>query len=49
MYRELGEKLKDLMKLKREPVAIKWSVRKPRDIEREEGKVKVLHQNLKRQ
>ncbi len=34
----LGEKLKELLDLKNEPVAIKWSVREPRDIKKEEGK-----------
>lgn len=37
MYRELGEKLKDVLKLEREPVAIKWSVREPRGMKKEEG------------
>jgi uncharacterized protein (DUF169 family) len=37
-YKELGEKLKVVLKLGREPVAIKWVSRKPRDIPKEEGK-----------
>ncbi|MBM4240272.1 MAG: hypothetical protein FJ150_01110 [Euryarchaeota archaeon] len=38
MYQELGKKLKKILDLDREPVAIKWSVREPRDIEKEDGK-----------
>jgi uncharacterized protein (DUF169 family) len=38
LYQEMGEKLKEILGLEREPVAIKWSVREPRDIKKEEGK-----------
>ncbi len=34
----MGEKLKEILKLEREPVAIKWSVREPKNIKKEEGK-----------
>lgn len=34
----MGEKLKDILRLEREPVAIKWSVRVPKNIKKEEGK-----------
>ena len=34
----MGEKLKEILKLERDPVAIKWSVREPRNIKKEEGK-----------
>ncbi len=37
-YNELGEKLKELLKLENEPVAIKWSVGEPKNVEKEEGK-----------
>jgi len=37
-YQKMGEKLKEILKLEREPVAIKWSVRDPRDINKEEEK-----------
>lgn len=37
-YKELGEKLKEILKLERGPVAIKWSVREPRNIPKEHGK-----------
>jgi uncharacterized protein (DUF169 family) len=37
-YNELGEKLNELLKLENEPVAIKWSVNEPKNIEKEEGK-----------
>ena len=37
-YQNLGEKLKTILKLEREPVAIKWSVREPRNIQKEEEK-----------
>lgn len=37
-YQKMGEKLKEILKLEREPVAIKWSVREPRDINKEEEK-----------
>jgi uncharacterized protein (DUF169 family) len=37
-YNELGEKLKELMKFEKEPVAIKWSVIKPKNVEKEECK-----------
>ena len=35
MYIELGEKLKEILGLENDPVAIKWSVREPRNIEKE--------------
>ncbi|MFY9638374.1 MAG: DUF169 domain-containing protein [Methanobacterium sp.] len=38
MYQEMGVKLKEILKLEREPVAIKWSVREPKNIKKEEGK-----------
>ncbi len=38
MYQEMGEKLKEILKLEREPVAIKWSIREPKNIKKEEGK-----------
>jgi uncharacterized protein (DUF169 family) len=38
MNTKLGEKLKELLKLENEPVAIKWSVKEPRNIKKEEGK-----------
>ncbi len=34
----MGEKLKEILKLEKEPVAIKWSVRVPKNIQKEEGK-----------
>lgn len=37
-YTQIGERFRELLKLENEPVAIRWSVREPRDIEREEGK-----------
>ncbi len=37
-YNELGNKLNELLKLENEPVAIKWSVKEPENIEKEEGK-----------
>ena len=37
-YNELGNKLKKILKLEKDPVAIKWSVKEPRDIEKEENK-----------
>ncbi|WP_414468812.1 DUF169 domain-containing protein [Methanobacterium sp. ACI-7] len=39
-YNEFGEKLNELLKLENEPVAIKWSVKEPKDVEKEEGKSK---------
>ena len=38
MYQEMGEKLKEILKLEREPVAIKWSIREPKNIKKEVGK-----------
>lgn len=38
MNKEVGERLKKLLKLEKKPVAIKWSVRKPRNIEKEKEK-----------
>ena len=35
---ELGEKLNEFLKLDNEPVAIKWSVKDPKNVEKEEGK-----------
>jgi len=37
-YNELGEQLIDFLKLENEPVAIKWSVKEPKNVEKEEGK-----------
>lgn len=37
-YNELGEKLKKLMKFENEPVAIKWSVNEPKNVEKEKEK-----------
>ena len=37
-YNELGEKLKNLMTFENEPVAIKWSVKEPKNVEKEESK-----------
>lgn len=37
-YNEFGEKLKNLMKFENEPVAIKWSVKEPKNVVKEEGK-----------
>lgn len=37
-YNELGENLKELLKLENEPVAIKWSVKEPRNVKKEECK-----------
>jgi uncharacterized protein (DUF169 family) len=37
-YNELGNKLNVLLKLENEPVAIKWSVKEPKNIAKEEGK-----------
>jgi uncharacterized protein (DUF169 family) len=36
LQKELGQKLKEILKLKREPVAIKWSSEEPTNIAREE-------------
>ncbi|MGZ7043548.1 MAG: DUF169 domain-containing protein [Methanobacterium sp.] len=38
MNNELGEKLKDILGLENESVAIKWSVKEPRNIEKEKDK-----------
>jgi uncharacterized protein (DUF169 family) len=38
LYQEFGNKLKEILKLDLEPVAIKWSVRVPKNIPKEEGK-----------
>lgn len=37
-YKERGAKLKELLKLEKELVALKWSVDEPDDIKKEEGK-----------
>jgi uncharacterized protein (DUF169 family) len=37
-YIELGEKLSELLKLENEPVAIKWSMKEPKNLEKEEVK-----------
>ena len=37
-YQEMGQRLIDILDLKRRPVAIKWSVREPRNIEKEKDK-----------
>ena len=34
----MGKKLKEILKLEREPVAIKWSIREPKNIKKEDGK-----------
>lgn len=40
MYNELGGRLKDILELENEPVAIKWSVREPRNVEKEKEKTR---------
>jgi uncharacterized protein (DUF169 family) len=35
MYQKMGSELKEILKLEREPVAIKWSLREPNDIKKE--------------
>ena len=40
MHQEIGDKLKQILKLDQDPVAIKWSVRAPKNIPKEEGKSK---------
>ena len=40
MYNELGEKLKEILGLENEPVAIKWSVREPKNVEKEKEKTR---------
>ncbi len=37
-YNELGENLSEMLKLENEPVAIGWSVKEPRNVEKEEEK-----------
>ena len=37
-YNELGKKLNELLKLENQPVAIKWSVKEPKNVEKEENK-----------
>ncbi len=37
-HNELGEKLTELLKLENELVAIKWSVKEPKNVRKEEGK-----------
>ena len=37
-YTELGEKLNELLVLENEPVAIRWSVKEPKNVKKEEGK-----------
>jgi uncharacterized protein (DUF169 family) len=37
-FRELGNSLNEVLKLENEAVAIKWSVRPPQNVEKEEGK-----------
>lgn len=38
MYQEIGKELKRILNLEREPVAIKWSVREPNNMEKEKEK-----------
>jgi uncharacterized protein (DUF169 family) len=38
MHQEIGDKLKQILKLDQDPVAIKWSVRAPKNIPKEKGK-----------
>jgi uncharacterized protein (DUF169 family) len=38
LFQEMGEKLREILELEREPVAIKWSIREPKNIQKEEGK-----------
>jgi uncharacterized protein (DUF169 family) len=39
-YNELGENLSEMLKLENDPVAIGWSVKEPRNVEKEEDKSK---------
>jgi uncharacterized protein (DUF169 family) len=38
LYQEIGKELKRILNLEREPVAIKWSVREPNNMEKEKEK-----------
>jgi uncharacterized protein (DUF169 family) len=38
MQKDLVERFKNILGLEKEPVAVKWSVREPRNIDKEEGK-----------
>lgn len=43
----LGQKLNDLLKLENEPVAIKWSVKEPKNLEKEEGRSRFCNKLVK--
>ena len=47
LYKELGHELIDILGLQKLPVAIKWSVREPRNIEKEAGKSRFCAKLLK--
>ncbi|KAF5086859.1 DUF169 domain-containing protein [Methanobacterium aggregans] len=44
---ELGENLNEILKLENEPVAIKWSVKEPKNVEKEEGKSRFCNKLIK--
>jgi uncharacterized protein (DUF169 family) len=46
-YNELGEKLKNLMTFENEPVAIKWSVKEPKNVEKEQSKSRFCSKLMK--
>lgn len=48
-YQELGNKLNELLRLENEPVAIKWSVKEPKNVKKEEGKSKFCAKLVKAQ
>lgn len=48
-YQELGNKLNELLRLENEPVAIKWSVKEPKNVKKEEGRSKFCAKLVKAQ
>lgn len=46
-YNKLGEKLNELLKLENKPVAIKWSVKEPKNVKKEEGRSRFCFKLMK--
>jgi uncharacterized protein (DUF169 family) len=47
MYQKLGEELKEILELEREPVAIKWLTKPPKNIEKEKEKSRFCQKLVK--
>jgi len=46
-FKESGEELKSILKLERDPVAIKWSLKEPKNVENENENLRFCVKSVK--